>query len=134
MPADGTFRNYLASMKKNFTITFLFHLLFLLLALFLVLFFQTVSARPLSGFTVSITPNPVRSMMRITVSGANANEVLLVEIYSVGGMVVYHGSMRATGTRTVKVFARPAASPGLYYYRVMRRKNSQVVGGKVIFQ
>ena len=120
-------------MKKSITITILFHLLFVVLAVLLVLYFQSASART-PVFSVSIAPNPVRSTMKVTALGGVQNEVLTMEIFDANGRVVYRGSIRVTGAKTVKMIPRPVAGVGLYYYRVIRKKTSQMVSGRIVFQ
>jgi hypothetical protein len=70
----------------------------------------------------------------MTVTGTHANETLVLEIYSMGGDVIYHGSFRSAGAETVKVIHRPTANTGIYYYRVFRGKNSKAASGRIVFQ
>jgi hypothetical protein len=128
-------------MKSSFTIKFLFHLLFLVLAVFLILFFQGVSGQTTApksstpaAFSVSIAPNPVRSSMKVTASGVASNETLVIEIFRPSGKVVYRGSILITGPTTVKTIQRPTAASGFYYYRVTRKKSSQIVSGRILLQ
>ncbi len=86
-----------------------------------------------SGFAVTITPNPVRDMLKITASGVTANETLQLEIVSANGMLIYRKSFRATGPATIKLMPRPGAPAGLYFYRITRKSNSQMVRGRVVF-
>jgi hypothetical protein len=102
--------------------------------LFVVLFCAKQPGPPAPpAFTVTVAPNPVTSGMRFIVKGLPANESLRIMIFRSNGITIYRGSMRTTGDVSEKYVVKPAARAGMYYYSVTRKKNSQVVRGRIQF-